>query len=171
MAILGSIPKLDAVGDFSSRFEVGCHLLERGAHADAYLLFAALYREQEYHLPTLYNLALCHLSAGEWEPTLRLLERAYSMLKKNAVDTMPRDGTYKALIQRQASGRSYLFPLPELAPDLAPEYTRESILRLMVDACAACRMWEQVRALAGQLPAGRSYVNVERALDLANGNF
>lgn len=164
MALLGSIPKMDGLGHFSSRFELGCQLLERGAHADAYLLFSGLYREKEYHVAALYNLALCHVAAGQWEPSLRLLERALSHLRKSSVTT-PRDDTYQALAKRQAAGRSYLFPLPESAPTLAPEYTRECILRLMVDACAACAMWEQIQALAEQLP-DLEYANVQIALKL-----
>lgn len=169
MALLGSIPKVDAVGSFSGRFELGCRLLERGAHADAYVLFTGLQREQEYHVAALYNLALCHVAAAEWEPCLGHLERALSQLKKNTASAVPRDATYKALMQRQAAGRSYLFPLPESAPVLAPEFTRECVVRLLVDACVACALWDQVRRLAGYLSGPEDFANVKRALELAEG--
>ncbi len=164
MALLGSIPKIDS-GNFSSRFELGCRLLERGAHADAYLLFLNLYRERERHVAVLYNLALCHVAAGEWEPALRLLERAMAQLRLNTAGAPSKDPTYQALVKRQGAGRSYLFPLPESAPILASEYTRECALRLMVDACAACSLWEQIPILAKQLPHS-DYINVQRAREL-----
>lgn len=166
MAVLGNIPKVDAKGDFSARFVLASRLLELGAHADAYLLFERLLREQEFHIPTLYNLALCHVAAGEWEPCLKLLERAVAQLRKQSVDPSPRDATWKALFQRQSAGRSYLFPLTEQADELAPEYTRECVLRLIVDGCVACRQWEQLRIAAGQLQS-RDYLNVRKALEQA----
>ena len=165
MALLGSVPKMEASGSFSSRFELGCRLLERGAHADAYLLFSALHGEREHHLAVLYNLALCHIAAGEWEFALRLLERAMAQLRINTMAPPPRDPTYQALVRRQAAGRGYLFPLPQSAPLLAPEYTRECVLRLMLDACAACSLWERIPALAKQLPH-KEYVNLQSALKL-----
>lgn len=169
MALLGSIPKLDGVGDFSSRFELGCQLLERGAHADAYRLFSELYREKGQHPAALYNLALCHLAAGEWEPCLRLLERAMAQLRKGQGEAAPLlNTTGRALSRRQAAGRSYLFPMPETAPDLAPGYARECVLRLLVDACSACSMWEQLQALAQQLPH-EEYSNVQAALRQLRG--
>lgn len=168
MALLGSIPKVDSLGDFSGRFELGCRLLERGAHADAYLLFSALQGEQERHPAVLFNLCLCHVAAGEWEPCPKLLEQALGALKKNLVSGTPKNATYRALMERQAAGRGYLFPLPESAPALAPEYARECVLRLLVDACAALGMWEQVRRLAAQLEP-KGYVNVTKALALAEG--
>lgn len=165
MALLGRMPTVDALGNFSSRFELGCKLLERGAHADAYVLFSALYRERAHHTAALYNLALCHVAAGEWEPCLRLLERAMVQLRKTTGVPPARDATYQTLAKRQAAGRGYLFPLPESAPTLAPEYTRECVLRLLVDACSACSMWEQIPALAQQLPH-QEYINVQSALKL-----
>ena len=131
MALLGSIPKIDS-GNFSSRFELGCRLLERGAHADAYLLFLNLYRERERHVAVLYNLALCHVAAGEWEPALRLLERAMAQLRLNTAGAPSKDPTYQALVKRQGQVRLSV-PAAGIRSHLASEYTR-MCLRLMVDA-------------------------------------
>lgn len=149
-------------------FSLACELFRLGAASQAYLLFSGL--EDGREAPALcVNLALCRMRAKQWELAKAQLEQALALLKRQPLRTRgPDDGICRLLAAVEGKGEGYLQPLPEEAPQYAPEYAAATIRRLLVDCCAELGIWERVRQLATTLASG-GYENVEQALRKAGG--
>lgn len=165
MGLLGGSSTPQATGGAASApsFPLACELYRSGAFAEAYVIFTPL---AVTHTAAAVNLALCHIQAGEWPAALQLLDRALDQIKEPPRRNLPGDATFRALTKLQGAGEDYLCPLPQDAPRLAPEYTREVISRLLVDVCVRCGLWDRVQTIAPPL-AAKGYQNAVRALEAA----
>lgn len=163
MALLGgtATPQSAGASTATPSFSLACELYRNGAYAEAYVLFTPLAASDP---AAMVNLALCHMRAEEWSAALNLLDKALELVKLPPRRNLPGDATYRALIQCQGSSPDYLCAMPRNAPQLVPDYTREVILRLLVDVCVECKLWERVQALAPGL-AAKGYQNAVRALE------
>jgi tetratricopeptide (TPR) repeat protein len=163
LSLLGGLPgapgKADA-RDWDKLYPLACELFKSGTVSEAYQIFKDLERE---HAGVLFNLALCHLAADQYERAIGYLDRALSLVKKKPLADRPTlNETYRLLAVRERES-GYRLPLPQDAPEYAPGYVRDTIRRLLVDCCAELGLWDRVRTLAEALKP-RRYDNVEQAL-------
>lgn len=164
MSLLGGLPgapgKTGAQG-WDTLYPLACEMFRLGAISEAYRIFSDMERD---HAALLANLALCHMAAGQYDWAVGYLDRALSLVKKKPLDSRPpQNETYQLLMVLEMESDGYLLPLPEDAPELAQDYARDSIRRLLVDCCAELGLWDRVRTLAEALKP-RQYANVEKAL-------
>lgn len=166
-------PMAGNAGSPADMFETGTALMQNGAYADAFLLFSKLSAD-ENRIAAQYNLGLCYWFAGENQPALEKLEKAFSALKKKAPvpkNPLTAQNTFTVLSQSEAGQTDYLKPMPQKLPDLLPDAAKRNILRLLIDVCAALENWEAVMNYAAALqPAEKNYENVKKATDEAQKN-
>lgn len=163
MSLLGGLPGAPGKAGAEDRnklYPLACELFRMGAIAEAYRIFKDLERE---HPAVLFNLALCHMAADQVERAMNYLDRALSLAKRRQLGNRPTPNeTYRLLAAREQLS-DYRVPMPEDAPQFAPEYAQDAIRRLLVDCCAELGLWDRVRTLAEALKP-RRYANVEQAL-------
>ncbi len=154
-------------------FETGMILMQNSAYADAFLLFSKLPAD-ENQIAAQYNSGLCYWFAGEKQPALEKLEKAFSALKKKTPapkNPLTAQNTFTVLSQSETGQTDYLKPMPQKLPDLLPDAAKRNILRFLIDICAALENWEAVMNYAAALqPAEKNYENVKRAVDEAQKN-
>lgn len=150
--------------DWEAAFSLACQLFQTGAFSEACRLFSELQNGQPENPAGLINLSLCLMRAEQWEAAAGNLDQALRLMKKcPSVSVSALDETRGRLMELEQRNDSYLMPLPESAPRLAPEHTRIVIRRLLIDCCARLGQTERVQRLAGALQS-RHYQNVEQAV-------
>lgn len=162
MSLLKNEDKVNAI-DQKVLFSLACQLFQTGAFSEAYRLFSDLKTAQKDNPAWLVNMSLCLMQAEQWETAISQLDQALRLMKKQPSEPgFKPDETARRLMELEQKNNSYLSPLPDSAPQLASEYTRVVIRRLLIDCCAAVGQTERVQLLAGALQS-RHYQNVEQA--------
>lgn len=146
------------------RHSIACGLYRDGAYAEAYRILAALYAEERQDVALMFNLALCHVRAERWKEAYDLLEQGLRQLDGPDIGRdAPADAVRARLTELQAGREPYLCPMRPEIPDVAPQYARETITRLLVDVCIPLGLRDRAGALIGGMRE-KSFDNVQRAL-------
>ncbi|WP_338100320.1 hypothetical protein [Methanolapillus africanus] len=167
-------PDADSV-DYKRRFNTGFQLLSNSEFADAFLIFANISEKTE-EPAAFFNLALCEMEAGDDQKAILTLEKALAAIKKTQTpdnDAAFSSGilskNYAALSQKEKESAAYLSPMPQEYPRLLSKSAKEKIMRVLIDACFRCELWDKIIILSASVQ-GKGYTNVEKALEAAKRN-
>ena len=149
-------------------FDYGLYLLTTRQYTEAFMVFDKLNKSHR-HPACMFNLALCHLQAGEWRSAALLLEEAGALLsgkELSAIAPPEKKELIGKLSALEAQTEAYRQPMPLQTPESYGHMAKDKILRLLVDVYEGCGLWDKALNL-GQKLEGKKYKNVMKAMELS----
>ena len=144
-------------------FNKGVFALSCGRVAEAYLYFL---KSDQNQCAVLYNMALCFNMSGNCEKALSYLDSALRLLPalSSKTVTVPEE-----LERYEAQNDGYKAAMMIDAPELYPERSRISILRLKADILYAMGNTQELNKILPAL-SGRNYKGIEFIKKAMNKN-
>ena len=136
-------------------------LISHGRYAEAYTLLS---RVNNVNVPTLYNIALCCIFAGEYTEALIKIDKAISMGGFQLTNPLADRGRVMSAIEaRQNEDHTHTTPISQEYIEAFPDRVRDNLLRLKIDCHALLGQWGEVIRTASPI-INKNFKNVENAL-------
>lgn len=146
----------------SENADRAAELILSGRYAEAFVL---LDKPGENSVAGLFNLALCHIYAGDHAAALVRLEAALSAIRRSGIPAPPpQSPPLRTITEIQNRSDSYRRPFTAEYVKVFPHIAHDSILRLIVDCHAALGNNNKVAETGAPL-AAKGYANVMEALE------
>jgi len=123
-----------------------------GKQAEAFLCLLQLSEQDDAAVQ--YNLALCYITANEWQTAANYLEKALSSVKKIQVrksSTAQQTIAFKILRTIEAELSNTFPPMPPDFPQLFPEEAQQDITMVLIHVYKKCNLTDKAKMLAASL--------------------
>ena len=136
-------------------------LISHERYAEAYTLLS---RVNNANIPTLYNIALCDIFAGEYAEALVKIDKAISMGGFQSMNPLADRGKVMSAIEaKQNEDHTHTSPISQEYMTAFPDRVRDNLLRLKIDCHALLGQWGEVIRTASPI-INKKFKNVENAL-------
>jgi hypothetical protein len=164
--LINKIPAINNPLNEDKLFSEGVVYINTAQWLPAYTVFRYLFINSGHRsFALLYNMALCHFFAKEYEKTIEVLNQAsQELIGTTVIATDPLPGT---LTTYECDNNGHYYAITPTIAVLQRSVMKIRIRRLLLDTYVALQNWPEVKRLAA-MPGMASCKNVTEALLLAN---